>query len=142
MSTSKHETVLRKTLLANALFSGLSGLVALAATDAVAAWMGVERVYIFELGAELMLFGAFVGFLASRDLSLPWVRKAVAAVAALDVLWVVGSVALLLTPGILTVAGQWTVGLVALAVADFAALQIWGWWGMGRTPAVPAPARA
>ena len=58
-------------------------------------------------------------------------------------MWVLGSIALLVAPPAslsLTVAGQWTVGLVALAVADFAFFQFRGLQVTRRSPrAVPEP---
>lgn len=123
------ESQLRLAVAANAGFSALSASACWFATDAVARFTGIPADMIASLGIELAAFAAALGFIASRrDLGQTWIRRTVGVVVALDVMWVLGSIALLTLPTSLslTVAGQWTVGLVALAVADFAFFQYRG----------------
>ena len=119
-------TLLRRALLANAAFSGLTGLATLLAAPPLAVWLGLEdgAGTLRVLGAGLLLFAATLVQLARADRPNP--RRAVAASAA-DTLWVVGSIALLLVaPGLLSSAGRWTVALIAVIVAVFAAAQATG----------------
>ncbi|MEM1182587.1 MAG: hypothetical protein AAGM22_29850 [Acidobacteriota bacterium] len=130
------QSLLRLALIANAGFSALTGAACYLLDDAVARWTGLPADALASLGLELGLFAIGLGFLASRrDLSAPWIRRTVAAVIAIDALWVVGSVLFLLSANSLTVAGQWTVGLVAVAVADFEVFQTIGWRGLTRRAA-------
>ena len=123
------QSQLRLAVAANAGFSALSAGICWFATDAVARFTGIPADMIASLGIELGAFATALAFIASRrDLGQTWIRRAVGVVVALDVMWVLGSIALLSVPTslTLTVAGQWTVGLVALAVADFAFFQYRG----------------
>ena len=135
MSANRSETLLRRALFANASFSTASAATCLLATGAVAAFTGVPAADVSSLGAELGIFALGIFALLSQDLTRTWARRVVAGIIALDALWVVGSVVLLVMPNPLTSAGQWTVGLVALVVADFAAFQWMGWRGMARNEA-------
>ena len=143
---SRSETMLRTTLFANAGFSTLTAATLLSASAAVAGFTGIPGAELRMVGVELGLFALGLFALLTRDLTRTWVRTVVLAVIALDVLWVIGSAALLLMPNSLTVAGQWTVGIVACVVADLALFQGLGWRGMGRElaerrePAGPSPA--
>ena len=75
-----------------------------------------------SLGLQLLGFATLLVWLASR----PTIRPALAlAVVAADVLWVVGTVPLLVA-GILTPLGSWTAFAIANVVALFAALQYLG----------------
>ena len=83
---------------------------------------------VTAVGVGLVLFAAGV-FGAAQRASL---REAeVRAVIAADVAWVVASAALLVFwPDLLSTAGRWVVGLCAIGVADFAALQYLGLRGL------------
>ncbi len=140
MTHQASERMLRLALIANASFSALSAALCLSASQAIGKFMGVPTGEIFSLGVELGLFALGIGFLLSRDLTAPWARRVVGAIIALDVLWVIASLALLALPTPLTVAGKWTLGIVALAVADFAFFQWRGLRGMSRKAATrPGP---
>ena len=122
----KNKSLVRA-LRANAAFSAVCGLICLEAASTLGPWLGLDPGLLFSLGVDLEIFSVALLFLSSRDLSShrssTWSRRAVDVVIALDVLWVLGSVAAITVAPSLTTAGRWTVGLVALAVADFAFFQ-------------------
>lgn len=122
------QRMLRNALLANAAFSALSALLCLAASRPIAAWIGLSAGAVLSVGIELAVFAALLAALGTRpDLGRGWIQATVAVVIALDVLWVIGSALALLAPEPLTMAGRWSVGLIALAVADLAFFQALGW---------------
>lgn len=119
-------TLLRRALLANAAFSGVTGLAGLVAAPPLAAWLGLDggAGLLRVLGVGLLLFAVMLLQLARTDRPDPrWAGAASVA----DALWVVGSAALLLlSPGLLSAGGQWALGLIAVAVAAFAIAQAAG----------------
>ena len=114
--------LLKNALRGNALFSGTSGLIALLAAQSLAAFTGIEPPIIFVvLGIVLILYAVDLWWIASRETIN---RRFAWAAIILDVLWVVGSIAILLFGWLpLTVAGSWTIALLAEVVAIFAVLQ-------------------
>ncbi len=131
MRTQNHlpnERPLRLALFANGTFSTLSALMCFLLPTALASRLGIAASQLLGLGVELLGFAALTFFLGSRPtLSKTWIRRTVLGVAIADVLWVVGSVAVLLSPSApLDSGGRWIVGIVALFVADFAAFQLYG----------------
>ena len=123
------DQVLRLALRGNGSFSLLSGLILAAAARPVSVLLGVEPpAILLILGIVLIIYGIDLFWVASR----PEIdtRLATAAVV-LDVLWVLGSAALLLTGLVsLTAAGVWAVIIVADIVALFAIWQGYGLWRM------------
>lgn len=117
------DRLLRSSLRGNAAFSTLCGLTSLLAATALAPALGVpEPMMLTSLGVQLLVFATLLVWLASR----PAIRPALAlAVVAADVLWVVGTVPLLVA-GVLTPLGSWTAFAIANVVALFAALQYLG----------------
>ncbi len=134
MSKTSPTTILRRALTANAIFSGICGALCVLASASIAQLTGLASVEIFALGINLEVFSALLIVLATRkDFSRGWVRSLVMAVIAMDVLWVLGSAALLLTPAApLTGAGRWIVFAVAMVVADVAYFQLRGFLGLRR----------
>jgi hypothetical protein len=126
---------LRFALRANAAFSIISGLVLALGATALSPLMGIEPPAVLRVvGIGLLPFAAWLLYGAAREeLSLADARVAVAA----DVLWVVGSAALIAFDPIgLSPAGRIAVGAVALCVADFAIWQSVGIGRLGRRAAV------
>ena len=120
----------------NAAFSATCALICLLAREPLGELVGIAPSALAGLGAELLAFAGFLALLATRkDMGRPWVQNAVLIVGMLDVLWVIGSALAILQPAPLTGAGRWIVGIVALAVADFAAFQLLGWWRLRGTAA-------
>lgn len=120
------DELLVRALAANAGFSGLSGLVLVAAADPVAAWIGVAGAtgWLRAIGVGLLLFAAGLVRLVRDD---ERTRAGVLSVTAADAGWVVGSAVLLVAfPGLLSPAGEWAVAAVALVVASLACAQFVG----------------
>jgi hypothetical protein len=118
--TTEPQTMLRRFLALDALVTGVNGLAYVAASGPLGRFLGVDTTVLVELGVFLVLFGAGVGFLASRrePPQLP-VKLVVDA----NLLWAVLSIAALalwLEP---TTAGAVWIPLQALTVAGFAVLQ-------------------
>ena len=126
VTDTDNSTFVRNVLKANALFSGLSGLLFVFASTEMATFLGLALpAAITVVGILLLIFAADLLFLATRNEIDP---KFVLAVIVADALWVVGSVILLLTGWVpLTVGGKWAVGIVAAIVAIFAELEYVGW---------------
>ncbi len=139
-ASARSATILRRALTANAVFSGICGLLCVTASASIAGVTGIARAEVFSLGINLEVFCALLIVLATRkDFSRRWVRALLMAVIAMDVLWVVGSAALLLAPAApLTAAGRWIVFAVALVVADVAYFQLRGFLGLRRAAAIRA----
>ncbi len=133
---TSNPSMLRWALGGNALFSTLTGIASLVAPAAIGTFLGLPAGEISALGTELLLFAAFLFFLATRqDLERPWIRNTVLVVIALDVLWVLGSAVAILAPTTpLTTAGKWTVMAIAVVVADFAVFQTVGWRRLFKAP--------
>lgn len=118
---------LRSILYGNAVFSGLSGLFLAFFSASAADFLGPERAAGFLLitGIGLVAFAAGILFFTSRSRLSP---NFVLAVIIADVTWVIASLLLLIGGWIpFSMAGQWTVGLIALVVDVFATLQFLGW---------------
>ena len=140
MSSKQGSGLLRGALRANAAFSGLSAIVLVGSSGAAASFLGAaEPVEMLSLGVQLGVFAVFLAWLSRRP-AIP--RWPVIVVIALDLLWVVSSAALLLSPpDPLTVGGRWAIGLVAGAVLVFADLQFFGLRRL-RGPLVSSPAKS
>ncbi len=122
---STSASFLRTVLRGNMLFSLFSGLCFIIGAGALSQFTGIAPAIILVIvGAGLILYGPFLWRVSSAeapDRRLVWV------VIAADVLWVLGSIVLLITdPLSLTTAGKWTVGILADLVATFAVLQYIG----------------
>ncbi|MCP4422934.1 MAG: hypothetical protein GY803_00435 [Chloroflexi bacterium] len=120
--------ILRRAIQSNGAFSGLSGLVFALGGKAVAAFIGLDSSAVLTgLGIVLILYAVDLFWVASRpeiDRRLGWTAVI------LDIVWVVGSYAILLAgwPP-LTLAGKWTIALLAEVVGVFA---IWQYIGLRR----------
>lgn len=116
---------LDRALLANAAFSGASGLVLLVAAGPAGAWLGVPDPWLLRaLGGGLVAFGAGLLLLARSDRPK---RGLVVAASASDFAWVAGSVVLLAAfPDLLSAAGRAAVAGVAVVVAGLGGAQLVG----------------
>jgi hypothetical protein len=124
-NTAPRATLLRTALLANALFAGINGIADVLFSGALAEFASLPAAIIPYSGAGLIAFAAALLWLRARP-EMP--QTIVRAVIAMDVLWVVGSVVLLLLRDSigLTTAGAWSVAAGADVVALFAILQFVG----------------
>lgn len=113
--------LLRRVLQANAAFSTLCGVVWIAGGEALGTWFGRDGSMAVD-GAGLLAFAVLLAVLSTR----PRIHPALAVVVVgLDVLWV-ADVAMQIAGGTFSTQGAWTIGFMALAVLDFAALQALG----------------
>jgi len=129
-------SLLRKALLADAVLSGLTGLLLLLAAGPLAAPLGLPVGLLRWSGVILIPFATFVAWLRAQERVQ---RPLVFAVVACNALWALDSMLLLFTgwieptlPGELFVAGQ------AIAVAVLAELEF---VGLRRSTLVEAHAR-
>lgn len=109
----------------NSISSGATGILLTLFPGLVASLFGVsESVYFFEAGVFLVLFAAFVMYVATRN---PIRLKLVMMVTTLDLIWVLGSiVAAFMLAGIVTTIGIVLIIAVAAWVAMMALLQFKG----------------
>ena len=87
-------TFLRRVLIADAAASAATGLLMLLAAGPLEQWLAIPGALLRAAGASLIPFAALVAWLALRETVS---RAGVWTVIALNVLWVVDSVALLFT---------------------------------------------
>lgn len=118
-------TFLRTILKENGVFSTVSGLAFIGAATPIATFLGFEMPLILTIiGVGLLLFAADLFYIATRPVLNQYL---VIGIIIADVIWVIGSIILLVTDFVpLTTAGQWAVGIVAAIVALFAQLQVYG----------------
>ena len=128
LSSTRPSNILRRAMRGNALFSGASGLLSLIEARPLATFTGLDAPAVFVgLGITLLAYAALLFVVTNGEtVERPYGIAAVV----LDLAWVAGSAAILLSgwPE-LTIAGRWTVALLAEAVAFFAA---WQWYGLRR----------
>ena len=122
----ERQQLLRMALLANALFSTISGLVLVFAQRWVVRLLGLPaETDLITLGISLLVFAAILVFFARKNpikLLDAWIAVI------LDVAWVIGSYPILfLVP--FSASGKWVVGIVAEVVTLFALAQ---WLGIRR----------
>jgi len=130
---SRSNLFLRYALLADAIASGASGLLMIAGADLLTGVLGLPVALIRESGLLLLPFVALVAFVGTREV-IP--LGAVKAIVALNVLWVLGSVGLLVGGFVApTVLGYAVVIMQAVAVGVLAELEI---IGLRRADPVPA----
>lgn len=119
------DKVLKIGLLGNAIFSFLTGLALVIAHAPIAVYMGIDDGRILLVVGVLLLPFAVHLYLVGRRKVVR--RGEIYYLSALDGAWVVAS-AVILLGGLVpfTPAGVWVFALVALMVADFMAMQLWG----------------
>jgi len=117
--------MLKKALIANSVFSLVSGLALAALPQVFADLMGISPTWLVRLvGVGVFLFGLDVGWTATRP-TLSRVRATL--VCLMDASWVAGSAVLLVIWGsVLSGAGQVIVAAVAVAVGSFMVAQLIG----------------
>jgi hypothetical protein len=124
MHTLANWSLLRLALLADAVASGAMGVLLVTAADPLAAWFGLPVALLREVGLLLIPYAGLLAYLASRQ-TTP--RLPAQVVSAGNVLWVIGSVALLISGLVApTALGMAFVIAQALTVAILAELQLLG----------------
>ncbi|MFB4272726.1 hypothetical protein [Nonomuraea sp. GTA35] len=122
--TTDRMKFLRMALAADAVVTGGNGLAYLAFAGPVGTLLGPDTGLLRGIGVFLLVYGAAVGFLATRRDISPAGAKAVIA---LNVIWTLASIAAVVTgaAGFTTIGAIWAIAQ-ALVVAGFAELQITG----------------
>ena len=122
--SSEREGFLQRVLLADAVVCGAGGLALLAAAGPLEDQLGLSVTFLRSVGAILIPYAAVLLFMATRDTIS---RRGAWAVVAVNILWAVDSVVLLLTGWVdpTTVGTVFVIGQAAI-VAVFAELQIKG----------------
>lgn len=120
---------LRRVLQGNVLFSTASGLLFLFGGETVANFLGFTDTtaanILMVLSAGLFLWAGLTLWVSTRT---SMHRFQVMAIIEGDLLWVIGSIVLLLGGWLpFSTAGMWAVGIVADIVLVFAILQFFGW---------------
>ncbi|MBT2397157.1 hypothetical protein [Streptomyces sp. ISL-100] len=118
--TTDPQTMLRRFLALDAVVTTTNGLVYVAASGPVGRLLGVGSGLLLELGVLLVVFGAGVGYLASRREPAAFPVKAVIEV---NLAWAVASLAALVLWFSPTTAGTFWIPMQAATVAGFAGLQ-------------------
>ena len=118
--------LLKRALIGNAMFSGLSGAAILLANRWLVKFLGLpDKVSLAILGVSLIVYATVLWFNARR----PKIRITDAWVAVvMDAVWVLGSYTMILVIPF-SLAGKWVVALVAELVLAFA---VWQWLGIRR----------
>jgi hypothetical protein len=119
----RQNTFLRYALLADAVASGATGLMMIAGAGLLEGLLGLPTALMREAGLVLVPYVAFVAWVGTRDAIS---RPAVQAIIAMNVLWVVGSVLVLVGFVAPTVLGYAFVIAQAVVVGVFAELQFIG----------------
>jgi hypothetical protein len=125
----KNKSMLHTALLGNAIFCDLSGLVMILAAKPLASFLGLRNPTIL-IGIGIGLFAwAVLLFWGSLQLEVPrWI--AWLAIDG-DLAWVIGSVVVVLLPALsLSIAGKWTIAIIADVVLLFA---IWHFFALPKT---------
>ena len=124
MHTFANWSLLRLALVADAAASGAMGVILAAAANPLATWFGLPVALLREVGLLLIPYAGLLVYLARKD-STP--RLPAQIVVAGNVLWVLGSVALLVSRVVApTALGMAFVIAQALIVAILAELQVMG----------------
>lgn len=116
--------LLRRAVQLDALVSGVMALVLVTAAAPLSGLLGLPEPLLRSAGAGLLLFVVFLGWLLSRER----IGKPMAvAVIAVNALWIIGSIALLVGGGVSpTTLGTTFVIFQAAAVLVLAELQYFG----------------
>ena len=116
--------LLKAALLANGVFSIITGLVAVLFADAIGDFMEVEPLVLRFIGVGVVVFGATVYWFSRHD---PFERGFGVFTTIADLTWVAGSAILLIGyPDLVTSGGNVLIGVIALFVLVFAVLQVIG----------------
>ena len=112
---------LRRALLANAIFSGISGSLMVFAEPAVLSWLGLSTISIRPIGIFLLVFSLYLIWMANHGRVT---KSSISGVIAGDWAWVLGSIILLVLKGsMFSWLGILLVTDVAVVIAVFAILQ-------------------
>lgn len=116
------DSLLRRSLSANAIFSAICGVVLVTASTPLAGPLEIPAGVLATIGAALIPFAAYVALVARRPEA-----TAVRVVVGADLTWVIAASALIVGLGsALATTAMVALALVSLVVADLAVLQYVG----------------
>lgn len=125
---------LRRALLADAVFSGVSAVGLTFGASVFAALFSLPEVFLREVGLFLIAYAAFVGWLGTRQTMM---KVLVLIVIIGNAAWTLGSIALLFSGAVSpNLPGMVMVGAQAIATGVFAELQYIGLRKSGDTVTV------
>ena len=122
---ARKDSLLRRALVGNVIFSAVSGTLMIAASSWISDFTGLTPGWVPALiGAGVLLWAADVAWIARKEeLAAAQAKLVIAG----DIAWVVASFAILVAGVLdLTTAGAWTVGVLAEIVGLFAVVQYLG----------------
>lgn len=114
-------TTLRRALLANSIFSIVTGLAMTLTAEGLASRLAVPPLSIVIVGVGVLIFGSLIAVQVARGRIS---QEFAAVVIGLDLAWVLGAIAILLIPG--SISDGWILAGVSLGVAGLAAWQLLG----------------
>lgn len=119
--------ILRSSLKANGIFSGISGLMFLVGHSYLAMAIGLSNpIILMIIGLSLMVFSWGLFQLASKQ---EMNKHAVWTIIGSDLAWVIASAVLLLMyPNLLNETGSLLVIIIGLIIFTLVELQAWGQW--------------
>lgn len=125
MNQSTSFNILKFGLFGNATFSAISALALIVAAEPIANLIGLsEPTSLIVVGFLLIPFAVHLWIAARRTQMKP---LEIMYFCTMDAFWIVGSAILLTTQLIpFSTAGMWGIAIVALIVADFLLLQLYG----------------
>ena len=126
MNISANQTLIRRILYANAIFSGVSGILFVLASNRIAKFIGLDvSLPILVIGIGLIGYATLIYSNASHaEISPSFVLIAIIG----DTSWVLLSILLLITGWVsFSMEGKWLVGIIAVIVDIFATLQFLEW---------------
>ena len=126
MNAPANQTLIRRILSGNAIFSGVSGLLFILASNPIANFIGLDTsLPLLIIGIGLIGYAALIYTNASRTkISPSFVLIAIIG----DSSWVLLSILLLVTGWVsFSMEGKWAVGIIAVVVDVFATLQFLEW---------------
>jgi hypothetical protein len=116
--------LLRRAILADAIFSGLSALLLISGAGLLAPRLNLPEALLRETGLFLIAYAALVGWLGTRQ-SMP--KALVMIVIAGNAAWTLASIALLFSGAVMpNLSGEAFVAIQAIAVGALADLQFVG----------------
>ena len=121
---ARHDTLLRRALQADAAFTAVSAIGAIAASGLLAGWLAVPAPALIALGALLLAWAVFLWTTAARPTisrRAVWVAVVAGALTVIDIV-------MLLATGWLpfSAEGWWLMAIMALVVAGFTEAQYIG----------------
>lgn len=117
-----NSNLLSRVLMANAAFSAVTGVILAGGAIPLSRWLGIPMWLTVAVGVGLLPFSLAAAVVARRP-KPSTLRLVVIA----DFAWVAGAAIVILGfPESMSTPGLWTLGLVSVAVADFAVFQTVG----------------